>query len=247
MNAALAAAKGEWICRCDADDLYPPGRLARQMNWLESHPDFGAVCASFCTITSKGRPIADMATGTSAEEITDELRNGITRTHFGAYLSRADALQRAGGFRPWFITAEDVDLQLRLGEVCRVGYEPIVSYAYRLHDASITHQQADARRVFYDSTAKAFSAQRRETGMDDLQRGAPPTPPVESKNEDVVVHSATRQVQQVLIGKSWKHHQAGQKLRAIMTGFRACLMGPGNLGVWKSLGALAMTHSKRTE
>src|SRR5688572_4250169 len=40
MNAGLEAASGEWVCRCDADDWYPPGRLARQIRWLADHPQF---------------------------------------------------------------------------------------------------------------------------------------------------------------------------------------------------------------
>src|SRR3954454_19608950 len=32
-NAGLDAARGEIIARCDADDHYPPGRLAQQAHW----------------------------------------------------------------------------------------------------------------------------------------------------------------------------------------------------------------------
>ena len=53
MNAALAESRGEWVCRCDADDLYPPGRLARQAVWLAEHPAFGAACGSFSTSRSE--------------------------------------------------------------------------------------------------------------------------------------------------------------------------------------------------
>src|SRR4051794_5225162 len=177
MNAALAAARGEWVCRCDADDLYPPGRLARQATWLADHPEFGAICGSFSTITAKGDPIADLDCGPTAEEVTAELLDGRTRTHLCTYLVRADAVRKAGGFRPWFVTAEDIDLQLRLGNVCRVWYDPTPAYLYRLHGASITHQQADVRRRFYEATARDFQHQRRTTGADDLDRGHPPEPP----------------------------------------------------------------------
>src|SRR4051812_22597348 len=39
-NAGLAEAKGEYLARCDADDLYPPDRLAWQLAFLNGHPDF---------------------------------------------------------------------------------------------------------------------------------------------------------------------------------------------------------------
>src|SRR5690349_11671199 len=50
-NAGLAAASGEFLARCDADDLYPPNRLGWQSKFLQDHPDFGAVCGYFSTIT----------------------------------------------------------------------------------------------------------------------------------------------------------------------------------------------------
>src|SRR3954464_297408 len=139
MNAGLAAARAEYVCRCDADDLYPPGRLVRQAAWLAEHPDFAAVCGSFSTIAAAGWPVADLYCGAKAEEVTEELRAGKTRTHLCTYLARTEAVRKAGGFRPWFVTAEDIDLQLRLGGVGRVWYDPEKAYAYRLHDASITH------------------------------------------------------------------------------------------------------------
>ncbi len=234
MNAALSAARGELVCRCDADDLYPPGRLQRQLRWLAAHPEFGAVCGGFSTITAKGRPITDFACGETELEITEELRAGKTRTHFCTFLARAHGVRQAGGFRPWFVTAEDIDLQLRLGEACRVGFEPAGAYLYRLHDASITHQQADARRVFYETAARTFSGQRCATGADDLDRGAPPSPPP-SDSGMAPARSSAQQAQAVLIGASWRHHKDGHKTQALVAGFRACLTRPVNVGAWKNL------------
>ena len=51
-NAGLAQARGEHLCRCDADDLYPTGRLSGQAAFLTEHPEFGVVCGSYSTIDS---------------------------------------------------------------------------------------------------------------------------------------------------------------------------------------------------
>src|SRR5688572_23690957 len=53
-NVGLEHATGEYLARCDADDLYVPGRLARQLKWLETHPEFGAICGGFSTMTETG-------------------------------------------------------------------------------------------------------------------------------------------------------------------------------------------------
>lgn len=242
MNAGIEAAKGEWLCRCDADDWYPAGRLARQVRWLAGRPDFGAICGSFANVTRRGQHVADLECGATEQEITEELRSGRTRTHLCTWLIRAGALRRAGMFRTWFVSAEDIDLQLRLGEVCRVWYDPAVAYAYRLHDASVTHTQANDARLFYERTAKQFAVQRRESGQDDLQRGVPPTPPG-ANGQCALPMSAGGHVQRMLVGQSWREHGQGRKFKALLTGIRACAANPASLSGWRNVVALAVKRA----
>src|SRR6185312_8593574 len=55
LNTGTGAARGQFICRVDCDDLIPPDRIARQLSWLGDHPEFAAVCGSMSTITHDGR------------------------------------------------------------------------------------------------------------------------------------------------------------------------------------------------
>lgn len=41
LNRAIAEARGKYLARQDADDISYPERLARQVNFLERHPDYG--------------------------------------------------------------------------------------------------------------------------------------------------------------------------------------------------------------
>lgn len=43
LNAGLAAARGAYIARMDADDVSHPDRLAEQLRWLDADPTLGAV------------------------------------------------------------------------------------------------------------------------------------------------------------------------------------------------------------
>lgn len=237
LNAGMAEARGEIIMRCDADDLYPPHRLPQQVEWLSEHPEFGAVCGSFATVDLKGRTIIRFESWKQAQEITEELRNGITRTHFCAFAVRAEVLRASGGCRQYFYTAEDVDLQLRLGELCRVWYTPDIQYNYRLHDTSITHTQSDVERVFFESIAREFQRQRLKQGCDDLQRGYPPTPP---QTEGKSPKKAAEHTQDLLIGSAWHEHQAGYKPQALAIGIRSVVAQPSNINAWRSLLALAV-------
>src|SRR4051794_2590211 len=58
-NTGLAEARGEFLARCDADDLSPPRRLEWQLEFLLEHPEFAAISGSFTTIDARGKTIAD--------------------------------------------------------------------------------------------------------------------------------------------------------------------------------------------
>lgn len=231
-NTGLEAARGEYFARCDADDLYPPGRLEAQAAWLDAHPEFGAVCGYFAVIDEKGRFLTELARRPRPMEITEELRAGDTRTHFCTWAARTDLVRSVGGCRPWFVTAEDIDLQLRLGGRARVGYEPRLCYSYRIHGASITHTQAEAKRRFYESMARHFVRQRRDAGADDLERGRAPEPPDEADGSTPFL---AEQVQGFLNARAWSACLDGRRRDALVLGARACLVRPARPVSWVNL------------
>lgn len=237
LNTGLDAARGEIITRCDADDLYPRRRLVRQVKWLTAHSEFGAVSGGYAAIDSRGLPIIKLDCGNETDEITKELQAGITRTHFCTYAVRAELLRAVGGCRSYFTTGEDIDLQLRLGEICRIGYVPNVHYYYRLHNASITHTKSSTEREFFDSIAREFQKQRLSQGHDDLQQNRPPKLP---QHLDKPPLTASQHIQGFLLGEAWREHRDGQKWQAVITGMRSALVSPANLAAWRSLLALAV-------
>jgi glycosyltransferase involved in cell wall biosynthesis len=242
MNLGLAAARGNFIMRCDADDLYPVSRIWDQVNWLDAHQDYAAVCGGFATLDGSGRPVAILATGVVAEEITAELNAGHTRTSFCTYAVRKNSIEPIGEFRSYFETAEDIDFQLRLANYARVMYLPQTTYLYRLHADSITHTQSSAKRMFYENTAREFQRQRTLDGQDDLMRGSPPVVPAVS---DAKPGSAVRQVGGMLLGSAWRAHQGGNKWEAVVLGGRALMHMPLEPAVWRSVAALIAKPAKR--
>lgn len=242
LNAGLALARGAFILRCDADDLYPPGRIRRQVGWLARHPGYAAVCGSFATIDGRGRLVADLVAGcgTEAVDIDEELRQGRTRTHLCAFAMRAEAVRAVGGFRDYFESAEDLDFQFRLAEAGKIRYLPEGSYFYRLHGDSVTHRQGSRRRRFFEETARFFCRQRRAGGSDDLQRGRPPAAPPRSNASG----EADEQIQGMLLGRAWRLHAQGHKGQAAVLGWRALAARPSCLGAWKSYAALLLRRPK---
>ncbi len=239
-NAGLAEAKGEFLARCDADDLYPLARLAFQAEFLEEHPDAGAVNGVVAIMTPRGKEIGPQEQPSYVlADVTDELRCGKGQSHMCAYLFRTDLLRQIRGCREFFVTAEDVDLQLRLSEITRIWHQPRPAYLYRLHDASITHLQKQAERRFYEQCAREFQQQRlnRPDHKDDLDLGHPPSPP-QSQNSSPV--SSREQIQKLLLGQAWAAHKSGHRCAALSLGFRAWMWNPLKFSTWRSVLALAV-------
>ena len=230
-NLALSIATGKYICNCDADDLFTPNRLSWQVEWLEMNEDYAAVCGAYTSMESNGDKLSQFNCGEFSEDISSELLAGITRTSFCTFLIKKTVLRELGGYRNYFVSAYDIDLQLRLATDYKTRYEPINSYFYRLHNSSITHTQGSNKRVFYENTAREFLMQRLNEGLDQLEKGEPPTPPsIDDQPSDSKV-----QIVGYLLGESWRLHNKGYKKKALNVSIRACMKMPTNWRVWKNL------------
>ncbi len=236
-NQGLALARGEFYTQCDADDLFPPGRLAWQQDWLRAHPEFGVVCGATKSIDPQGRFIAELHYRPHAMEVTEELRAGKIPAHNNAWAIRTPLLREIGGFRPYFKVSEDIDLMLRLGGHTRVWYDPRISYYLRLRDSSITHTKSVSYVQFFRGKAFEFQRQRMESGMDDLERGAPPAPVADEARGAACVHD---QISQHMAGQAWIEREKGRPFRACITALRACMRSPRRLAYWRTLGVLAV-------
>lgn len=238
-NSGLAAATGTIIMRCDADDRFARDRIATQVQFLTEHQEYGALCGAYRSIAPNGALAAELVTERPSGEITEALLNGETPTHLCTFAIRVEALRRLGGCRNAFVTAEDIDLQLRLSEVTRVYFSNAIAYDYRLHHDSITHQQASAKRSFYEQLARDCRAERAAGGQDCVARGEVPAPP----EDGGPAKSSNDHLQGHLLAQAWRYHAHGRRLSAISFGVRALATEPRALRSWKSLLALALKRS----
>ncbi len=230
VNAGLAACRGAVTIRCDADDLWVAGRCTRQLQILNVSETTVAVCGGYSTIDAQGRPVANLDTGASAQDITDELRSGHTRTHFGTFAIRTALLRELGGARDYFVGTEDIDLQLRIACAGTVQYDPAPVYRYRLHDTSSTHTQSSPQRDFLTQQARRFVVQRMESGADDLDRGTAQPPPEGGEDAPMSVAEQTLSQQ---IGHAWRLRRDRHRGRALVAITHLLMRNPTSLRVWK--------------
>lgn len=137
LNDGLAAARGALIARMDGDDTCAPDRLAKQVAFLNAHPDCVAVgCAVQCTDPT-GSPTGRQLPPQNDESIDRGLVEGRADVLVHATLvGRAKVLREIGGYRPKYDWVEDLDLLLRLAERGRLANLDKVLYQYRRHPTS---------------------------------------------------------------------------------------------------------------
>jgi glycosyltransferase involved in cell wall biosynthesis len=154
-NIGLEAAEGELITFLDADDLWPAGKLARQLARLQAAPRVEMVSGRVLYFDR-----LDEATLTPA---ADARTQQMAHVHLGACVYRREVFDAVGGFDPEFLYGEDVDLLLRLRDA-GIPYviQDTVTLYYRKHDNSMMTTVANEARMKRDfSRAVLKSMQRR--------------------------------------------------------------------------------------
>ena len=155
-NKALEVATGDVVAFLDADDLWPVGKLARQLPRLLERDT--AMVSGFTRYFSDVTEEDDL-------EPTAQQSVKLLMSNLGACLYRREALDRLGYFDPEFRFAEDVDLLLRVCESgMRVLTLPTVELCYRQHQASMMHAPDPRREADFALAARKSLVRRRKGG-----------------------------------------------------------------------------------
>jgi glycosyltransferase involved in cell wall biosynthesis len=164
LNRGIEAAKGKYIARMDADDISRLYRLERQVDVFKSSPSTVVVTCWYHAITRKGDTITTRHIDPSRSfSPTELIKQGPGFAH-GSVMIPKTALEKVGGYRSPFDTAEDLDLWLRIAE--QFGSDtfhviPEVLYQRRISpDQMIRRQQ---QRVVTDYVKEASKCRRNGT------------------------------------------------------------------------------------
>jgi hypothetical protein len=164
LNRGCALARAGYIARMDADDIAFPDRLARQVDFLDRHPDVAVLGSAVMRIDASGGEIKRNLCPTSHAEIVAALREYTCFTHPSVML-RSAALTAVGGYRPAYGPAEDYDLWLRLSEHYELANLPDPLLYYRVYPGQLSVRQLD-QQVISVVGAREAARQRALTGSD---------------------------------------------------------------------------------
>ena len=130
-NTGLAAARAPYVALLDQDDIWQPGKLARQLAAIEAHPEVGIVFTDMRLVKRDGTVVEDgflratpeysslerLPIGDAAFLLPESLAEAVVRFNFispSTTLIRREALHEIGGFDPAFRLCDDADCWMRL-------------------------------------------------------------------------------------------------------------------------------------
>jgi len=129
LNQAVQLAQGKYFARMDHDDLAFPERLAKQVSFLEAHPEVDLVAAGALVFTSDGRAVGKIPVKRTHEAICARPWAGFYLPH-PTWMGRRDWFARHG-YDNRFNGAEDQHLLFRTWRTSRFACLDETLLAYR--------------------------------------------------------------------------------------------------------------------
>jgi glycosyltransferase involved in cell wall biosynthesis len=138
-NAGAAVATGEILAFLDADDLWLPTKLERQLARFTEEPDVGLVHCGIALIDGQDRAVGTRIDGmegwVSREMLL--LQHAVILGAGSTAVIPLDIFQQVGGFDESLSTSADWDLCYRIACRYRVSFVPEALACYRLHGGSM--------------------------------------------------------------------------------------------------------------
>jgi glycosyltransferase involved in cell wall biosynthesis len=153
LNVGLALTESEYVARLDADDLSLPGRLERQVAFLDAHPEAGVVAAQGIPIDVRGRRL--FRVGWWHREWRRP-RDGAALDwyrmfdtpfiHSSVMFRRALVRDELGGYDESFLLSQDAELWMRAARRVRLANLDTPLVAMRISPSSLTADPARRER-----------------------------------------------------------------------------------------------------
>lgn len=137
LRLAFNQARGDYIAVLDADDISSPDRLARQVAFLDQHPDVALVGSWAQHIDEHGKVFDVFEPPVNQEELQDCLGWTNPIIHSSA-LYRRQLAQEVGGYPAEIVWAQDLGLTLALARRAKIAMIADYLCQLRMLTASMT-------------------------------------------------------------------------------------------------------------
>lgn len=140
-NKGILESTGEYVGFCDADDLWAPDKLERQMPCFDLDPEVGVVHTNFILIKENGEfigtPKRKYYDGwISGRLLVDNFVNGM------ASVIRKECFDKVGIFDETLPMGIDYDLWLRISAHYKFKFIDVKAYLYRQWEGQMSHRHS---------------------------------------------------------------------------------------------------------
>lgn len=109
LNTALRAARCEYVARIDADDAYQPGKLRRQVEFLDANPDVAVCGTAAVKFDGEGHEFGRFIPPTRPDDIRFTIHHRVPVCHVSVMMRREPVLA-CGGYDERYKYAADYAL-----------------------------------------------------------------------------------------------------------------------------------------
>ena len=154
LTLGIDLARGEYIARMDADDISLPERFARQIEFMDSHPEVGACGTAYQYFGDSSNIVYPP---TDYKKAFTLLSDNSSLGHPTSMIRRSVLLQHGFHYEEKYQYAADFAFWIRIGQVAYLTSLPKVLLLYRWHannmgktDSSRKQAKTNARILWHE-------------------------------------------------------------------------------------------------
>ena len=136
-NHLIDLAQGEYLAVHDHDDVSMPDRFAKQVEYLDAHPEIGVLGAAHIEIP-KNKVVFHPLTN---DEIEEQLMYDCPLIHPSVMMRKSVLIETGVRYDKAYFPTEDYNLYLHLIGKTRFANLPEVLFKYRKHDANTINKE----------------------------------------------------------------------------------------------------------
>lgn len=156
-NRGIDLASGEFVTFLDSDDLFEPGKIQVQAEFLTAHPEVGMVHGAYQKFNDAGADLGmRKPSWLSGQSYPAILTRWSTLPATPAVMVPRQILTDLGGFDESMHVGEDLDLWRRIARLYPLGYIDRILARIRVHDGNTSSVARDATRDFEYYLSRAF-------------------------------------------------------------------------------------------